>query len=174
MERLHATPASSPWQRASDYFRCKECSALTRVSVPRSHAVRVAAAQPRSPCGLAGPRGVLSRPRGTARTAPPACPGARAHGVLGSESRSRVGPASFLGCGVLVALWALCSHSLQGTRGPRVRAGPAMCHVPVSRWGQSFPQCLRGLVRVPRDFSIQCRGRGGWDRVDEAAGGVLQ
>lgn len=101
MERLQATPASSPWQRASDYFRCKECSALTRVSVPRSHAVRVAAAaEPRSPCGPAGPRGVLSRPHGTAPTAPPACPGAGAHGVPGPESRSRVGPSSFLGCGL--------------------------------------------------------------------------
>lgn len=131
MERLHATPASSPWQRASDYFRCKECSALTRVSVPRSHAVRVAAAaEPRSPCGPAGPSGVLSRPHGTAPTAPPACPGAGAHGVPGPESRSRVGPASFLGCGLFVALRALCSHRLQGTRGPRVRAGPAMCLPP--------------------------------------------
>lgn len=45
-----------------------------------------------------------------------------------------------------------------------------MCHIPVSRWGQSFPECLRGPVRVPRDVSIQGRDVGGYDGVDEAAG----
>lgn len=50
MGNLDVTPASSPWQRAGDYFRCCEGSGLTRVSVPLSHAVRAAAAAERCLC----------------------------------------------------------------------------------------------------------------------------
>lgn len=97
-------------------------------------------------------------------------PGPGAHGVPGPESRSRVGPASLLGCGVVAALRALCSHRLQGTHSLRDRAGSGMCHMLLLQRGQSFPECFKGLVWVPGDISIQCRGSGGWGRGEEAAG----
>lgn len=94
-ESLTSAPASSPWQRAGDYFRCCEGSGLRRVSVPLSHAVRAAAAA----AALCLSRPVRSRGRpprgreGAAHTMPTAWGGAEGAGPgRPSSPRSRVAP----------------------------------------------------------------------------------
>lgn len=83
MGRLDVTPASSPWQRAGDYFRCSEGSGLKRVSVPLSHAVRAAATSVLLALCV-GPERSLGRPlrvrEGAARRTPLARGGARGGG----------------------------------------------------------------------------------------------
>lgn len=153
MERLFATPASSPWQRASDYFLCNECSALTRVSVPRSHAVCVAAAQPRSPYRLAGPRGDLSPPHGTVLTVPLA----RRRGSRIPRPRVAVtrGARQFPCLRSSRSAWRSVQSQATGNSGPPGSQRVRDVHIQMSRWGQSLPEYITGWVRVPRDISIQ-------------------
>lgn len=82
-------PASSPWQRAGDYFRCCKGSGLTRVSVLLSHAVRAAAA------AALLPRWELLSRAGRGRCAGCPFPGAvvKERTRRPSFPRSRVGPA---------------------------------------------------------------------------------
>lgn len=71
-ESLTSAPASSPWQRAGDYFRRCEGSGLRRVSVPLSHAVRAAAAA--AALCLSRPVRALGRRLRAGRGRRPRCP----------------------------------------------------------------------------------------------------
>lgn len=127
MGKLDVSPASSPWQRAGDYFRCCEGSGLTRVSVPLSHAVRAAAGAAALP--LSRPIRSLGHPlrgrEGAARRMPTAWGGAEgADPGRPSTPRSRVAPVRVPEA--LAPAWQ--SHSLYGEGTVCVRAVLAVLH----------------------------------------------
>lgn len=115
--KLDVSPASSPWQRVGDYFRCCEGSGLTLVSVSLSHAVRAAAAAAALP--LSRPARSLGHPlrgrEGAALRMPTAWGGAEGPDPgRPSTPRSRVAPVpvSFL---ALALAWQSYSFSGEGT-----------------------------------------------------------
>lgn len=194
MGKLDVSPASSPWQRAGDYFRCCEGSGLTRVSVPLSHAVRAAAAAAALP--LSRPVRSLGHPlrgrEGAARRMPTAWGGAEgADPGRPSTPRSRVAPVpvpfsalapawqshSLSGEGtvcvraVLAVLHSLCSRGLRGSRVGGLQRPEGVRPRPAWPAGaKTAPRCYSGLVRVSQDISIYCSGRGGGKNREDGEG----
>lgn len=196
MEKLDVSPASSPWQRAGDYFRCCEGSGLTRVSVPLSHAVRAAAAAAALP---------LSRPRTLTGTSSPGPGGGGAHDAhlpgavlkerirdvprpLGRAWRPCRSPSQrWLQLGGLIPSprkgLSVCGQSslsfshfavrAAGFSESEARRDPRVCALVVrGGLGPGQPRGVRGLVKVRQDVSIYCSGGGGGkDREDGEEGG---